>query len=206
MQVSPRLTQRVFLLSGFCIFCYILGRTWCFMVSASWRTLGLLWRWVLFVTVFTGTGTTQDLNIMICVEWMNAWITSSPGLWPVMMVTRRTTEEVPYVPGCGLSASELLYTESHQACEADVIISILQTRKLKLRALSCLKPVKHGRVGIGTQMSDSHAHTESWLTYWAGTTPDQGLRESGELAFTSFSEGLASRGSESGPAPGMLPA
>lgn len=39
----------------------------------------------------------------------------------------------------------------------------------------------------------------------AGTTPAQGLREWGELAFTSFSEGLASRGSESGPAPGMLP-
>lgn len=78
-----------------------------------------------------------------------------------MMVTRGTTEEVPYVPGCGLSASEVLYTESHQTCEADVIISILQTRKLKLRALSCLKPIKHGRVGIGTQMSDSHVHTES---------------------------------------------
>ena len=31
------------------------------------------------------------------------------------------------------------------------------------------------------------------------------MREWGELAFTSFSEGLASRGSESGPAPGMLP-
>lgn len=66
---------------------------------------------------------------------MNAWITSSPGLWPVMMVTRGTTQEVPCVPDCWLSALEVLYTESpHQACEADVIISILQMRKLKLRA------------------------------------------------------------------------
>lgn len=72
--------------------------------------------------------------------------------------------------------------------------------------MSCLKPVKHGRVGTGTQVSDSQAHAESWLTYWADTTPAQGLREWGELAFTSFSEDLASRGSESGPAPGMLPA
>lgn len=70
---------------------------------------------------------------------MNAWITSSPGLWPVMMMTRGTTQEVPYVPGCGLSALEVLYTESYQACEADVIISILQMRKLKLRAIELPK-------------------------------------------------------------------
>ena len=52
------------------------------------------------------------------------------------------------VPGSGLCALELLYTESpHQACEVDIAISILQMRKPRHRETELLKVTQLIMVG-----------------------------------------------------------
>lgn len=68
----------------------------------------------------------------------------------------------PCVPDSGLSALAVLCAESpHQACEVDIIISGSQIRKLRHGETELPEGSKHGRVGTGSQVSDSQAHAES---------------------------------------------
>lgn len=69
---------------------------------------------------------------------------------------------VPCVPDSGLRALEVLGAESpHQACEVGIIISGSQIRKLRYRDTELPEGSKRGRVGTGTQVSESQAHAGS---------------------------------------------